>query len=80
MAKTLVEDAFADDVPDDASSITVEPYAPHNILYGATGWTDAVDDATIDLLVEAGVIYLYRTIEGVGFFTRIYVSIEGKKA
>lgn len=79
MVKTLVEDAFADDVPDDASSIVIEKYEPHNILYGSKGWTDALDDATIDLLVRVGAVTLDRTVSGVGFETRIYVSVEGNK-
>lgn len=51
----------------------------YNIVYGSKGWTDALDDATIELLTLTGVIRLYTTYTGVYNHTRVYVSIEGKE-
>jgi hypothetical protein len=67
--KTIIEDAFDGEV--------VENYTPHNILYGSEGWIDSLSDATIDVLLGAGAIVLARTVTGVGFETRLYVSAKG---
>ncbi len=72
MVMTANEDAF---VGEDF----VHNYEPHSILYGKSGWTDALDDATLDLLVKTGAIRLYKVVRGVGFETRIYVSVKGKE-
>jgi len=53
-------------------------YAPHNIVYGANGWTDEIDDDTVALLASIGVIELSRTHYGVDWQTNIYVSKKGK--
>jgi hypothetical protein len=73
MVKTLITDDF---VPGPAETVE-ENYNPHNILYGSQGWTDDVDDATVESLVQAGIVSLDRIINGVGFETRIYISREG---
>lgn len=72
MIETLNHDEF-----EEHDEVITENYAPHNIVYGSTGWTDVVDDATIALLLRIGAIDLNRTITGVGFETRIYVSVKG---
>lgn len=54
-------------------------YEPHNILYGREGWTDAVDDATIDILVGIGAIRLHAVHSGTGWETRVYVSVKGRE-
>lgn len=72
MVATLVNDPFENEPP-----MTTAPLERHDIVYGNLGWTDAVDDATLDLLVRAGVIVLSRTITGPDFETRVYVSVEG---
>lgn len=56
-----------------------EPYTPHNIVYGALGWTDEFDDAHVDLLTRIGAIWLAETISGLGWETRIYISTQGKQ-
>jgi hypothetical protein len=70
LTTTLITDDFADEPG--------EPYEPHNLLYGSHGWTDAVDDATIDLLLKVGAIRFLRQHSGIGWQTRIYVSEEGR--
>lgn len=74
MVATLNHDAF-----DKGEREVEHNYEPHNILYGNSGWTDALDDATLDLLVKTGAARLHKTISGVGFETRIYVSVNGKE-
>ena len=74
MVKTMNEDDF---VPGPCEQVT-HNYEPHSILYGSEGWTDELDDTAIDFLVNVGAITLNRTIHGVGFETRIYVSVEGR--
>jgi hypothetical protein len=69
VAVTLITDGFADD-----PQVSKEPVPSHSIVYGAEGWTDALDDTTIDLLVEVGAIGLDRVHSGPGWETRIYVS------
>lgn len=68
---TLITDGFDEPLEIDAN------YEPHNIVYGALGWTDDVDDATITVLVRIGAIRLVRAHAGLGWETRIYVSVEG---
>lgn len=68
MTATLNHDELVPNVPDS-----------YNIIYGNSGWTDEVDDGTVDLLVDAGVIRLIDTFHGVYNRTRIYVSNEGKE-
>lgn len=68
---TLINDRF-DEEP------VQHNYEPHNLLYGSKGWTDAADDATIDLLLRVGAVRLAGTVSGVGWETRIYVSVEGR--
>lgn len=70
---TLITDGFEDE-PKDPTLVY-----NHNILYGETGWTDEIEDATIDLLVKVGAIRLHKTVMGVSFETRIYVSTNGKE-
>lgn len=67
--KTIIKDEFEGEV--------VEDYTPHNIVYGSRGWTDALSDATIDVLLIVGAIVLDRVVTGVGFETRLYVSMIG---
>jgi hypothetical protein len=70
---TLVTDDFAE-----GPAQVVHNYEPHNIVYGSKGWTDALDDGTIDLLMRTGAVRLEKTISGVGFETRIYVTVAGQ--
>lgn len=71
---TLIEDAFEEGPTSEGFE---HNYEPHVILYGAKGWTDEVDVATIKLLANCGAIRLVQTVSGVGWETRIYVSVEG---
>lgn len=70
MPKTLNEDEFA-------KGNGSEPVSIHNIVYGKKGWTDSLDDGTLDLLVKTGAVERERTVAGPGFETRIYVSVKG---
>ena len=76
--KTLVTDEF-EDKPKTVADATVhtDDEDPHNIVYGALGFTDSLSDETIALLVEAGVIVRHREIAGPGWQTRIYLSVQG---
>lgn len=57
----------------------IEPsHDNYNIVYGSTGWTDAIDDATIEVLRTVGAIALHQTYQGVYNRVRIYVSLPGK--
>lgn len=69
MTVTINHDEFVDE--------PLGEYQAHNILYGEKGWTDQVDDATIDLLVNTGAVALDRVVSGAGFESRIYVSVKG---
>lgn len=66
--KTLVTDGFSDETPKVVSS------EPHNIVYGANLFTDALSQETIDLLVAVGVISFVRAIDHDVAETRIYAS------
>jgi hypothetical protein len=57
--------------------VTPESWDNYNIIYGQSGWTDEVDDATVDLLVNAGAIRLHQLYRGVYNRTRVYVSVKG---
>lgn len=70
MPNTLNHDEFMDEP-------IKHNYEPYSILYGAKGWTDEIDAVTIAMLERMGAIRLYKTISGVGFETRIYVSVKG---
>lgn len=74
MTTTLITDGFDGEI--EAGEIE-HNYEPHNIVYGSLDWTDALDDATLHLLLAAGIVRHERTINGVGFETRIFVSNEG---
>lgn len=74
MTKTLVTDGFEHEVP---TPVVSESYTPHDIVYGALGWTDSLDAETIELLSRTGVIVLARTVDGVGFTTRLWTSALG---
>lgn len=65
---TLVTDGFEDETP-----------RPHNIVYGATGWTDALSDETIDALLSAGVIVLDHVASGSDWESRLYRSVTGRR-
>ena len=67
---TLITDGFGEEMEAN--------YEPHNIVYGALGWTDTMSDAEIQVLVRIGAIQLVRAHSGLGWETRIYVSVEGK--
>jgi hypothetical protein len=73
MVKTLNNDSFKGE-PDIK---TVDAREPHVIVYGSKGWTDGIDDATLDLLVRAGVLRFVRAVEGADFETRLYESVKG---
>jgi hypothetical protein len=78
MTKTLITDGFEDDEVKEVRSLDAPVAAdPHNIVYGVNRHTDALDDETIALLVEVGVIVWDRTVSGPGWETRIYVSRAG---
>lgn len=70
--KTLITDGFDDETPPVQFSSE-----PHNIVYGASHFTDALSQQTIDLLAEVGVISFVRAIEHDVAETRIYVSRQG---
>lgn len=70
MTTTINNDAFEDDFEHN--------YEPYSIVYGKTGVTDSIDDATVELLLNIGAIQLFQVVSGVGFETRIYLSVEGR--
>jgi len=74
--KTLITDDFYGDEPKTSVDHETRVEA-HNIVYGALSFTDSLDDETIAVLVESGVIVRDREVSGPGWQTRIYVSAKG---
>lgn len=76
--KTLVNDPFEDDEFKEEPKKKIS-FEPHTIVYGTNGrFTDALDESTIQLLAEVGVIYFVRAIDHGAGETRIYTSRQGK--
>lgn len=73
MTTTLVTDDFE---PGPTAHKYGDPLV-HNIVYGALGWVDHLDTATIRALVEAGAIVLDRTERGPGWVSNLYTSAKG---
>jgi hypothetical protein len=71
--KTINHDDFATGT--NVNSVNIEK--PHVIIYGCLGWTDVVESATLEALVNAGAIRFVRAIEGDSFITHIYESVKG---
>lgn len=70
MSSTLVNDPF--DEGEHGQGIVDTPV--HNLVYGATGWTDELDDEVIEQLVGIGALVLDETKGG----WNIYVSVKGR--
>lgn len=75
MVTTLNNDELE---PRDYSHSFDEPPLVMNLVYGSTGWTDALSDAVLDVLLDTGAIKLDHTVAGPGWETRIFVSVKGK--
>lgn len=75
MTTTLNNDEFAGDSRPDALEVAPEV---HSIVYGATGWTDVLDDAALEALVKCEAVMLDRIVYGHGWTTMVYVSTEGR--
>ena len=52
-----------------------QPREEAKIVTGRNGWTDSLDDETIELLLRLGVIELTSTTSGPGFTTLFYSSV-----
>lgn len=70
---TLITDGFDEEVPGPGIIGDLK----HNIVYGAAGWTDALSDDDIAVLVKATIISFVRAVGHDEGETRIYVSRKG---